>query len=316
VGVCDVEREKAHAVAERYGAERVYGSVEELVEDGEVEAVSIALPDHLHTDAAVSCALSGRHILVEKPFALSVEDCEAIVAAAKAGGAEVMVGFASRWFAPFAQAKDLIASGEASPPRLVRIQQNNTIHVPTEMLSWSSDSNILWWLGSHSIDLARWLMGDEVETVSSVAGWGKLRSMGVDTADFYVTTLRFEGGGVAVIENCWILPNSYPGLVQLRGQVIGETGMLTIDPISHGALEHVGRNGILRPGLFYDYELAGNLRGAFSESVAHFVDSVAAGCAPSVTAYDGTEVTRIILAALASAERGESVRIQRSKLRR
>lgn len=311
VGICDVDRSRARSVAERYGAVKTYDSIDRLLEDPDVELVSVALPDHLHTEAAISCAARGRHVMVEKPLALTAEECEAIIDAAEAGGVRLMVDFANRWNAPFVKAKEVISGGGISSPRLAHIRLNNTISVPMEMLNWSSDSNVLWWIGSHAIDLARWLFEDEVEEVSSVAGRGRLRSLGIDTADFYVTTLRFRNGGVATLENCWILPNSRPGLVDFKVQVVGDAGMLTMDALSHGALEHIDDDGIHRPDFFYDHEMGGTPRGAFIEAVSHFVESARSGNAPSVTGRDGAEATKVVLAALDSAESGAPVRLER-----
>lgn len=310
VGICDMDRPKAEKLAAQHGADRVYERVEDLLDDPEVEAVSIAVPDHLHTEVAVECASRGKHILVEKPLALTIEDCEAIIEAARAGGGHLMVDFANRWNAPLLKAKELISGGEISVPRLAHIRLNNAIYVPTEMLGWSSDSNVLWWIGSHAIDIARWLFDDEVETVSSVAGWGRLRSIGIETADFYVTTLRFRSGGVAVVENCWILPNERPGLVDFNIQIVGDAGTLTMDTLAHRAIEYIGENGVQRPDLFYDYELDGSLRGAFIDAVSAFLTSVQRGNAPAVSGRDGAEVTRLILAALESAEKGTPVRLK------
>lgn len=309
-GICDVDTTKAEQLAKACDAERVYGSVQQLLEDPEVQVISIAVPDHLHTQVAMDCASHGKHILVEKPLALTVEDCKSIIEAADMGGGHLMVDFANRWNPPLMKARQLVSKGEISQPRLAYIRLNNAIHVPTEMLGWSSQSNVLWWIGSHSIDLARWLFDDEVETVQSVAGWGKLRSLGIETADFYVTTLQFRGGGVAVIENCWILPNERPGLVDFNVQLIGDSGTLTMDPLSHGALEHIGDAGVQRPDLFYDYELGGNARGAFIDVVSEFLRSVEQGESPSITGRDGLEVTKAILAALESAgSDGKTVRL-------
>ena len=315
VAICDIDQARVESVAKRYGAERVYHQLERFLEDSEVEAVSIALPDHAHTEVALACASSGRHILVEKPLALTVEECNSIIRAANASGVRLMVDFANRWNAPFVKAKNLIGSGQISPPRFAHIRLNNTISVPTEMLNWSSRSSVLWWIGSHAIDMARWLFADEVETVSSVAGWGRLQTMGIDAADFYNTTLQFERGGIAVIENCWILPNSHPGLVDFKAQIVSDTGMLTIDPLSHRALEHIDDNGIHRPDFFYDHEVGGIPQGAFIDAVAHFVESVQTDQPPSVTGQDGAEVTRVILAALTSAESGVRVNLEKRATR-
>jgi predicted dehydrogenase len=323
--VCDVDGERAETIGRRYQAERVYQNISSLLDDTDVDAVSIALPDHLHTDTAIACISSGRHVLIEKPLALSVRECQRIADAAEANRVKVMVDFTNRWNPPFIRAKELIEAGLICNPRLMYIRMNNTISVPTTWLTWPTSSSVLWWIGSHAIDLARWLFADEVATVAAVAGWGRLRDIGIDTADYYVTTLRFRGGGVAIIENCWTLPNSRPGHVDVSLEIITDTGMITANPYSHRALECFADPGATRPGFledhgsitlpdfFYDFHTRGTARGAFMDAVQHFVTCIQTNMSPDVTAADGTEVTRIIVAALSAAQSGGTVHLDRTQ---
>src|SRR5690606_4209274 len=89
VAVCDLNEERARAVAEHYGAHYATGDYRALLADPAVRAVSIALPDHLHREVAVAAAEAGKDILVEKPLATTVEDAEAIVAAAERAGVKL-----------------------------------------------------------------------------------------------------------------------------------------------------------------------------------------------------------------------------------
>src|SRR5260221_12490600 len=108
VAVCDLNEQRANEIGKKYGAEKVYSDYRKLLENPEIKAVSIATPDFAHREIAVAAAEAGKHILVEKPLATTVEDAEAIVKAAKKAGVKLMVDFHNRVNPPFAGAKESI----------------------------------------------------------------------------------------------------------------------------------------------------------------------------------------------------------------
>ena len=93
VAVCDLNGERAREIADRYGVQHVYTDYRELLARDDIAAVSIATPDFAHRDIAVAAARAGKHILVEKPLATTVEDAEAILAAVDEAGVKLMVDF-------------------------------------------------------------------------------------------------------------------------------------------------------------------------------------------------------------------------------
>src|SRR5437773_84043 len=119
VAVCDLNEQRANEVGQKYGARKVYTDYRELLANPEVQAVSIATPDFAHREIAVAAAEAGKHILVEKPIATTVEDAEAIVNAAKKAGVKLMVDFHNRVNPPFANAKQSIQSGELGKPAYI-----------------------------------------------------------------------------------------------------------------------------------------------------------------------------------------------------
>ena len=207
VAICDHDIHKAEAVATKYGVDRVYDSVEALLDANGFEAVSIVTPDHLHADLAVACAEAGKHLLIEKPIATTREDVRRIVSAAHKHDVRVMVDLHNRWSPPFAAAKQAIVRGELGKLRHGYFRLNDIIWVATDMLSWSAQSSILWFLGSHSLDTLQWLFDDQISRVYAVSNRGVLDALGIDAPDSYLTTLEFRNGGIAQMENSWITPN-------------------------------------------------------------------------------------------------------------
>lgn len=322
VVVCDIDSDRAAAVATRYGALRSCSRIEEVLDDSEVQVVSIALPDHLHVDAAVACAEAGRHLLIEKPLALTVGESERIASAVRANNVRAMVNFTNRWNAPLRKAKDYLDTNAIGRPRYAYIRMNNTLSVPTQWIAHPEQTSVLWWIGSHSIDLARWIFADEVQSVFAVSGSGRLADLGIQTPDFFVTTLRFSRGGVAMIENSWVLPNEYPGHVDVKVEIVTDSGLLAVDPYHHRAVEFFGaaapeplepvrgHGSLQRPDLFYDHRIAGSLSGAMLDAIGHFVRCVLTNSEPDVTVYDGIEVTRVACAATRAAREGVVVTLR------
>lgn len=306
VAVCDLNEERARAVAEHYGAHYATGDYRALLADPAVRAVSIALPDHLHREVAVAAAEAGKDILVEKPLATTVEDAEAIVAAAERAGVKLMVDFHNRVNPPMVSARDAIRRGAIGRPRYVYARLSNTTMVPTEMLRWAGNSSALWFLASHMVDVVRWMLEDEVARVYAVRRDGVLRELGVDTADFHVATVEFRGGAVAVFEHAWILPRSHATVKDLKLEILGSAGQINIDGSHNRTLELYSAEKATFPDLLAP-PTGEHLTVFVLDSIAYFVDMLTKDAPPLATGADGVAVTRILCAIEESARLGKPV---------
>lgn len=304
--VCDTNEARAAQIAERFGARRWYASYDELLADHDVAAVSIATPDHLHRAVGEAAAKAGKHILMEKPLALTVEDCRAIIAAAEQAGVKLMVDFHNRWNPPLNLLKQSIDAGELGDPLLISGRLNNTLFVPTEMLTWAGRSATIWFTGSHLIDLASWLAGSEATRVYSVARSRVLAERGLPTPDFFATTVEFANGAVATLETCWVLPNSEPSVVDFRLRCVGTKGSASIDTTHNRTLEQYGAQGRFRDVLGL-VDVFGERKGFALESIRYFADCVIHDRTPTPTGAEGLRNTAIICAALESASKGQPV---------
>jgi len=308
VAVCDVNGERAQAVAQKYGARACYTDYEELLKHSDIQAVSIATPDFAHRDIAVAAAQAGKHILCEKPLATNLEDAQAMVNAARAAGVKLMVDFHNRVNPPFVAARRSIEAGEIGRPAYAYIRLSNTTFVPQEMLSWASRSSALWFLGSHTVDLMRFLLDDEVRRVYAVTRARILKSQGIGTQDFHVAIMEFTQGTVVTMENAWILPRSQPMVYDFKLELLGSEGAIYANPSHHGALEkHIGNR--LSYGDVLGITPTSDLRigGFVLEAIARFVDAVLYDRPLLATGEDGLEAVRIVGAIERSAESGQPV---------
>jgi len=112
---------------------------------------------------------------------------------------------------------------------------NDIIWVPRELISWAENSSILWFLGSHSVDVLNRIIGSKVERVYSVSYEGILKSKGINVTDLYQTILEYANGAVATMENSWILPDTNPYVNDYKLNITGERGMFNMD-FSHNTL--------------------------------------------------------------------------------
>lgn len=306
--VCDADAGRAQEIGRKYGARRAVTDYRELLADPAVQAVTIATPDYLHAEIAVAAAQAGKDILLEKPMALTVADCEAILAAVETAGVRLMVDFHNRWSPPFNTLKRSVDAGELGEPLLINARLNNTIWVPTEMLSWAGRSATIWFTGSHLIDIVCWLVGSPVSRVYSVSRSKVLAARGIPTPDFFETTLEFANGAVAFVENCWVLPNSEPNVVDFKLRVVGTAGSASVDTTHNRTLETY-TDRVAFPDVLGMPTVFGRQQGFALESIKHFADCVLHGRQPLVGGQEGLANTAVICAALQSAETGEPVRI-------
>lgn len=304
VAVCDTQIDKARDIASRYGA-KWYGDYQEMLKDSDIDAVGICTPDFAHADPLIACAHAGKHIHVEKPLATNWVDLQRIDTCLRGHPVKVMVDFHARWSPPFALVKDSIDRGEIGNIISAYYRLNDVLSVPTEMLSWSRDSSILWFLGSHAVDTLRFLTGSEVSRVYSVSRSGVLAGMGLDVPDIYQTTLEFDNGVIAQIENNWILPDSNPNVNDIKMNILGTSGMFNLDLTHNQAIERFLQGRADRPDFLVKPIVNGKRLGFAYEAIRDFVERLADDREPLASLDDGIRVSCVILAIMKSAERRE-----------
>lgn len=307
VGVCDLNEELAQRRAEEYGVPFWTTDYHELLARPDLQAVSVVTPDFAHFEIAMAAAAAGKHLLLEKPLATHLAEAEQIAQAAQEAGIILMVDFHNRWNPAFTDVKAAIKAGEVGKVQMISLLLNDTLYVPTEMLSWAGRSTVAWFLASHSADLARWLTDQEVTRVYSVARSEVLRNLGVDTPDFFQTILEMEGGAVVHLENCWIMSNSQPNLFDLKMELFGSEGSLYVDMATHRMLQKYTPEEGVYPDMAVVKEVHGKRMGFGIESIRHFAECVVSGKQPLITPQDGVENVRIVAAIHQSAESEQPV---------
>jgi predicted dehydrogenase len=212
---------------------------------------------------------------------------------------------------PFYRAKQLIAEGKIGEPRYCFFEQSNTPEVPLSMLKWAAQSNVIWFLGVHSIDMVEWLLSSRISRVFSRAERGILAARGVDTEDYVISTCELQSGATAVIENSWILPESHTGISTCRCKIVGTKGTLFVDALSSDSLSYSDDQATKALNMFGLNQIDGRSVGSPAASVEHFVDSATAGRAPRVSMEDGLSTVLVATSIIESFSTGGTVDVPR-----
>jgi len=302
--ICDRDQGRARTLADTYGCAWTTSLSELAASD--VEAVTIATPDHLHLEPTLVMLRAGKHVLVEKPLATSVVEARAMVEAAEQAGVTFMVDFHARWNLLFMGAKAYVERGELGAPVMAYARLSDTIFVPTEMLAWASHSGPEWFLFPHTMDVVRWLFGREPIEVYAKGYRGVLEGKGITCWDAIQAMVEFEGRAFCTFETSWIVPNSYTNVVDNRLSLYGERGGLELknEPALWAFTERFhtpfSSESVTRYGKPWGYQY---------ESIRYFVDCVVDGSEPEASGRDGLMVTAMIEATLKSLVERRPVKI-------
>lgn len=230
VAACDARVEAGHQFATDFPGSRVYPTVEELCADPGVEAIYVATPHQHHAAHAIAGAAAGKHLLVEKPMAITLEEARDMEEAVQQAGVVLVVGPSHSFDAPVLRTRELIATGAFGDVRMITaLNFTDFLYRPRrpEELATERGGGVIFSQAAHQIDVVRLLAGRRIRTVRAMTGsWDAARP----TEGAYSALLCFEGGAFASL--------TYSGYAhfdsdELMGW-IGELGQEK-DPQRHGA---------------------------------------------------------------------------------
>jgi len=302
VAVCDLDGEKARQAGKAFGV-AWYNNPEEMLKQKGIDAVAVVTPDFAHAAPIIAAARAHKHIICEKPLVTTRADAQRVVKAVKANKVKIMADYHNRWSPVYFKIKQDIEEGKIGKPLSAYMRLNDIIYVPTEFISWAQRSSILWFLGSHAVDVLCWLFNDKVRRVFAVARSGVLKKRGIDVPDLYQAILEFKGGGVASIENSWIIPNSNNYINDHKFNITGEKGMFSVDFGGSNLFERFLDNKADHPDILVRPVVQGKPVGLAFESIRDFVDRIYFDEKLKVSLESSVHVTCVILAILESAEK-------------
>lgn len=300
VAVADVDLEAAHRLATDLEIEHYYGSLEEMVERKDIDAVVIASPSRFHLSNVQTATAAGKHILCEKPLALTIEGVDDAIAATRRAKVLLQVGFMRRFDPAYAEAYKRIAAGEIGTPIIFRSIGRD--RQPPPLSFYQSGSGTLFLDSTiHEFDLARWLMHDEVAEVHAfggtlacpeVAQFGEL--------DAGMVNLRFAHGAIGNVESFRQSRYGY----DIYTEVVGSKATLRVGYLRQTAITVLSSESVSHDVV--DHFLV-RFAEAYLNQLRDFVRSVLSGSRPSVTGEDARQALAIALAAARSQRDSRTV---------
>ncbi len=328
VAVCDAREDVSRKIAAKHGV-KGYTDFHELIEDKNVEALTVAVPNYLHHDVAVAALKAGKHVAVEKPLCLTLAEADEMIREAKKAGAVDMYT-ENLCFAPsYRAAKDIVDKGGLGNLYLCKAFESDDIVLGSE-----AEKNVLktsWYLdpkqsgggklistGVHAVEYVRFMFNHpralrvHAEIIDSI-GVQKPERM----EDMALVTIRFEGNRVGEVHTGGYMT----GGTDDRAEIYGDQGTIFLDLYRRNEIKvhsHVGYGSVgqsmFQPSEGADigwsfpipdekYDL-----GYYHEQ-RHFLQCVIAGKRPKVNFDDGRATLEIVLAAYASHDRGESINL-------
>ena len=302
VSAYDIVEERAQSVAAGLGCEAAT-SLEAAVSRPDVDIVSICTDDQKHVEPCLAAAAAGKHILLEKPLATNLEDCDAIIAACETASLKLMVGHVVRFDPRYAVAKQAIDDGAVGDIVQVYARRNNTIDSGRRI---GPRTSVAFFLGVHDLDLMRWFVGAEAVKVHAESACKVLADIAAE--DSIMTLLKYENGAVGCLETCWVMPKGIPCTLDARLEVIGTEGMVRVTVGDEGCTI-ISPDRATRPDILYGPQLHGEQAGALRAQLQHFADCVLHDRTPFISPQDARAAVEIAVAIHVSLRSGAPVYI-------
>ena len=318
VALADPDQEALSRVSKQFGVTRAVADYRTLLEDPSVEAIAVCVPAQFHVEIALAALHAGKHVFVEKPLALTLEECDRLIEAAAGGPLQVMLGFNTRWHRLARQARALFRQGTFGPLETVRsVLTSCHRDLPEWRKRRVSGGGVLLEMAMHHFDLWRYILGREVEEISAHTRSGTWED------ESATVTARLSCGALvsAAFAQCTSQDN--------RIEIYGRTGTMSVSFYRFDGLETSTTSAI--PGnvparikglMQFAKELpralstlrhGGDWHQSYVEEWRHFVTSVRTGRRVECGLEDGRCALAIALAAMESAATGNTISVQREK---
>lgn len=297
---------RARAFAQKHGDCRSYDSYSGLLDAPDIDVVYVATPNSLHAEQVIQAARAGKHVLCEKPMALSIADASAMIEACDKAGVKLGLALQNRQHPAHQEVRRLLSSGEAGEVVLARAQYSHNFPLELPWSDWRNDPAMagggsLMGMGVHALDLLRFVMGQEADEIMAFSD----ADPDTGRADRTVTCmLRFKNGSSAYAASCLHLPHPRNDLLiygsRLRMEARGTIGM----PWQGDLSVTDGRVTTVTP-----FPCENPVFDLYVRLVEDFNQSIQQDSAPLASGHDGLALVQLADAVIRSARERKAVRI-------
>jgi len=302
LAVADVVFEAAEKCAADFDVPSAFKDHRQILDDPKIEAVAICSSTDTHASFIEQAAQAGKHIFCEKPIDFNLERIDRTLKAVEKAGVKLQIGFNRRFDPSFKRARDMVAAGKIGTPHIVRITSRDPKTPPLGFVERSggmfADMTI------HDFDMARYLVGSEVEEVYAIGtvlvdpAIGRLGD--IDTA---VVVLRYQNGAIGVIDNSRQAVYGYDQRIEVFGS---EGGIVVTNPTADLAVLSDADGVYSAKPLYYFPERYAE---SFIAEVREFIECVQEDRVPPVTGIDARVPVAMAIAALKSSRENRPVKL-------
>ncbi|MBW5435852.1 Gfo/Idh/MocA family oxidoreductase [Bradyrhizobium canariense] len=235
VAVCDSQRARAEAIADRFGV-AAHDHLDAMLARKDIDAVAVLTPSGLHPQHAIACARAGKHVIVEKPMALRLSDADDMIRACDEAGVKLFVVKQNRFNVPIVKAREALDAGRFGKLVLgtvrVRWCRDQAYYDQDAWRgTWAQDGGVLTNQASHHIDMLEWFFGDVV----SVHARSTTALVKIETEDTAVATLKFRNGALGIIE---ATTAARPADIEGSLSILGERGTVEVGGFAMNQIRH------------------------------------------------------------------------------
>ena len=334
--VCDRNEERAKAFAEEYHVSKIYTDYEDVLADPEIDVIDLLVPHHLHCSMTVQACRAGKHVSVQKPMALSLPECDEMIAAAREAGVKLKVYENFIFYPPYVKAKQMIDEGVIGDPLTIRIKMNAgndkyAWHVDQATWAWrmqeeySGGGELVFDDGFHKFSIARYFMG-EPEQVFAFIGHTMMDGEANSYIDENGKKIQFYEDAPSMItwkckdsERMGVFDITYSKDLEIlsdyyacdeRVEITGTKGVIWITRCT-GKMLRVPTLILYKDRKTYEYnDLRDDWADSFIDSTRDFTEALKTGREPRLTGEDGREVLKFSLAAMRSARENRPIFIE------
>ena len=300
--VADPLYDEACKLSEALRIPFVSADYHEVINHPDVDAVAICSSTNTHASMMIEAARAGKHIFCEKPIAYDLAKIDEALDVVEKAGVLLQIGFNRRFDPNFKHVREMVAAGKIGEPHIVRITSRDPAPPPIEYIKVSG--GIFFDMTIHDFDMARYLIGSDVEEIYAAGGVlvdSKIGEAGdIDTA---VVTLRFKNGAIGTIDNSRKAVYGY----DQRVEVFGSGGMLMVQNETPNRAIYSNGEGVqaAKPLYFFLERYAQS----FIDEMKDFVDCIHEGTTPPVTGIDGRIPVVMAMAAAKSVKEHRPVKL-------
>ena len=306
IAVCDLDKKHAQEVAREYKIPRVYTNHLKMLENSDVDVVSVCLPNFLHAPISIDALNAGKHVLCEKPPARSAQEAKAMADTAQENGKTLMYALVQRFDGSTQRLKQLVRDGELGEIYFGKAGYVRRRGVPVGKEGWFVDKErsgggALIDIGVHALDCVWWLMNSPRPVEVMGTSYSHFKHLVPDDVKYDVddatfAQIRFENGATIILETTWAL--NLPGDNYIK--VAGTKSGATLSPFTLYTE---------KDGKELDKPLEAPSINSFDEEVKHFVECVIDGKVPISSAKQGIMLMQMLDGIYESAQKGRAVPI-------